>query len=123
MAGGGAWAQAAHTMGEEEPGGGAGSITGSAQGPNAVGASANSPGVTRWLPLKGRIWGGSGAGLGSIFSRWTFTGEGAWVGSLRRRSVGTGWRGDGAPQLLREGDKSPHRWPKRSALGMALLVY
>ena len=39
------------------------------------------------------------------------------------RMKGTGWRGDGAPQLLREGDKSPHRWPKRSALGMALLVY
>lgn len=25
------------------------------KGPNAVGASANSPGVTRWLPLKGRF--------------------------------------------------------------------
>ena len=49
-------------MGEEEPGGGAGSITGSAQGPNAVGASANSPGVTRWLPLKGRIAEGGGQG-------------------------------------------------------------
>ena len=70
VAGGGAWARAAHTMGDEEPGGGAGSITGSAQGPNAVGASANSPGVTRWLPLKGRIagWGGGvRGGLGIYF--------------------------------------------------------
>lgn len=44
----------AHTMEEAGPGAGPTPITGSAQGPNAVGASANSPGVTRWLPLKGR---------------------------------------------------------------------
>lgn len=36
--------------------------------------------------LKG---GGSGTDLKSIFSRWTLTGEGAWVGSLRRGPVGT----------------------------------
>lgn len=45
---------AAHTMGEAAPGAVPTPITGSAQGPNAVDASANSPGVTRWLPLKGR---------------------------------------------------------------------
>lgn len=101
--GGGALARAAHTMGEEDPGAGPVPITGSAQGPSALGASANSPGVTRWLPLKGRTWrwggGGSGADSGSIFSRWTFAGEGSWVGSLLRGAVGTG--GDGVRELRR----------------------
>lgn len=103
--GGGAWARAAHTMGEEDPGAGPVPITGSAQGPNAVGASANSPGVARWLLLKGRTWRrgeGSGADSGSIFSRCTLAGEGAWVGSLRRGPVGTG--AEGAREL---------RWGRR----------
>lgn len=48
------------------------------------------PGVTRWLPLKGRFRrrGVQGVDLERIFSRWTFAGEGAWAGSLRSRSSG-----------------------------------
>lgn len=40
-----------------------------------------------------------GADSGSIFSRWTLAGEGAWVGSLRRGAVGIG--GDGVRELRR----------------------
>lgn len=120
--GGGAWARAAHTMGEEDPGAGPVPITGSAQGPNTVGASANSPGVTRWLPLKGRTWRQGGGAQGptrDLFSvgghlRGKVPGLGLCVGDRWERGVTEPGSCTG------EGARSRRRWPNRSAVGMAL---
>lgn len=119
-------------MGEEDPGAGPVPITGSAQGPDAVGASANSPGVTRWLPLKGRIGSGGWGCRGRTRDLFSVGGH------LRGKVPGLGlcvgdrWepRGDGARELRpgrrqitaqvaeweRDGDGPASRGPWSAAL-------